>query len=133
VKTTTFGALAAVLFARATGRDDIEIYKRRLGKETIYNALSIVLISLILVVTVTMVLTITEEAEFLDLFFEAVSAFGTVGLSTGVTGGLTAIGRIVIIMTMFAGRVGPLTIALAIGERKDKVHIRSPQERILVG
>jgi len=133
VKTTTFGALAAVLYSRATGRDDIELFKRRLGKETIYNALSIVLIALLLVVTVTMILTITEEAEFLDLFFEAVSAFGTVGLSTGVTGSLSIIGRIVIILTMFAGRVGPLTIALAVGERKDKVNIRYPKEKILVG
>jgi trk system potassium uptake protein TrkH len=133
VKTTTFGALVAVLYSRATGRDDIEIFKRRLGKETIYNALSIVLIALLLVVTVTMVLTITEDGEFLDLFFEAVSAFGTVGLSTGLTGSLSIIGRIVIILTMFAGRVGPLTIALAVGERKDKVNIRYPKEKILVG
>ncbi|WP_018248353.1 TrkH family potassium uptake protein [Orenia marismortui] len=133
VKTTTFGALGAVLYARATGREDIEIYKRRLGKDIIYNALSIVLIALLLVVTVTMVLTITEDAEFLDLFFEAVSAFGTVGLSTGVTGGLSVVGRILIILTMFAGRVGPLTIAVAIGERKNKANIRYPKEKILVG
>jgi len=133
VKTTTFGALGAVLYSRATGRDDVELFKRRLGKETIYNALSIVLIALLLVVTVTMILTITENGEFLDLFFEAVSAFGTVGLSTGVTGSLSLIGRIVIILTMFAGRVGPLTIALAVGERKDKVNIRYPKEKILVG
>ncbi|TDX49082.1 TrkH family potassium uptake protein [Orenia marismortui] len=133
VKTTTFGALGAVLYAKATGREDIEIYKRRLGKDIIYNALSIVLIALLLVVTVTMVLTITEDAEFLDLFFEAVSAFGTVGLSTGVTGGLSVVGRILIILTMFAGRVGPLTIAVAIGERKNKANIRYPKEKILVG
>ncbi|WP_051412265.1 TrkH family potassium uptake protein [Halonatronum saccharophilum] len=133
VKTTTFGALAAVLYAKARGRDDIEIYNRRLGKEVIYNALSIILIALLLVVTVTMALTITEQAEFLDLFFEAVSAFGTVGLSTGVTGSLSTMGRVLIIMTMFAGRVGPLTIALAIGEQKDKVNVRYPKENILVG
>ncbi len=133
VKTTTFGALAAVLYSRATGRNDIEIFKRRLGKDVIYNALSIILISLMLVVTVTMILTVTENAEFLDLFFEAVSAFGTVGLSTGVTGSLSVIGRILIIITMFAGRVGPLTLAIAIGQRGKKANVRYPKEKILVG
>ncbi len=133
VKTTTFGALGAVLYAKATGRDDIEIYKRRLGNDVIYNAVSIILISLMLIVAVTMFLTITEDLEFLDLFFEAVSAFGTVGLSTGVTGSLSAMGRILIIITMFAGRVGPLTIAVAIGRRDKKANIRYPEEKILVG
>ncbi|MGM0501411.1 MAG: TrkH family potassium uptake protein [Bacillota bacterium] len=134
VKTTTFGALMAVLYTTSTGKEDIEFYKRRIGKEVIYSAVSIILISLILVVSVTMILAVTEKASFIDLFFEAVSAFGTVGLSTGVTGDLSAVGRLLIIFTMFAGRVGPLTIAVAIGERrKRKANVRYPKEKILVG
>ena len=134
VKTTTFGALLAVLYTSATGKEDIELYKRRVGKNVIYSAIAIIAISLMLIVGVTMILSITEEAAFIDLFFEAVSAFGTVGLSTGVTGNLSAVGRILIIFTMFAGRVGPLTIAVAIGERtKKKANIRYPKEKILVG
>jgi trk system potassium uptake protein TrkH len=82
---------------------------------------------------VTITLSITEEAAFLDLLFESVSAFGTVGLSTGVTGSLSIPGRIVIIMTMFAGRVGPLTVILAIAEKRHNVNIRYPKEKILVG
>ncbi|MFO7819697.1 MAG: TrkH family potassium uptake protein [Halanaerobacter sp.] len=134
VKTTTFGSLLAVLYTTATGKEDVEFYKRRIGKEVIYSAVAIIAISLMLVVSVTMILSITEDAAFIDLFFEAVSAFGTVGLSTGVTGNLSVVGRILIIFTMFAGRVGPLTIAVAIGERtKRKANIRYPKEKILVG
>ena len=134
VKTTTFGALIAVLYTTATGKEDVELYKRRISKDVIYSAVAIIAISLMLVVGVTIILSVTEEAAFIDLFFEAVSAFGTVGLSTGVTGELSAIGRVLIIFTMFAGRVGPLTIAVAIGERrKRKANIRYPKEKILVG
>ncbi|GAB6099170.1 TrkH family potassium uptake protein [Halanaerocella petrolearia] len=133
IKTTTFGALLAVLYSRATGRDDVEVYKRRLGREVIFDALSITFIASVLVALVTIILTITEQAQFIDLFFEAVSAFGTVGLSTGVTGDLSTIGRIVIILTMFAGRVGPLTIAVAVAEKRHKANIRYPKEKILVG
>ncbi|KXS42671.1 MAG: trk system potassium uptake protein TrkH [Candidatus Frackibacter sp. T328-2] len=133
VKTTTFGAVVAVVYAMITGRRDIEIFKRRLAKEIIFKALSIIIISLLLIVTVTMILTITEDMNFLDLFFETVSAFGTVGLSTGVTGKLSIIGKVLITLTMFAGRVGPLTLALAIGYKEEKANIRYPKEKILVG
>ncbi|GAB6138266.1 TrkH family potassium uptake protein [Halanaerobaculum tunisiense] len=133
IKTTTFGALGAVLYSRISGKDDVELYNRRLGREVVFDALSIAFIALLLVVLVTTILTITEEGAFIDLFFEAVSAFGTVGLSTGVTGNLSSIGRIVIILTMFAGRVGPLTIAVAVAEKRNKANIRYPKEKILVG
>ncbi|WP_408954443.1 TrkH family potassium uptake protein [Natroniella sp. ANB-PHB2] len=133
IKTTTFGVLGAVLYARVIGRDEIEVFKRRLDKDDIYNAISIVLIAMLLVLVVTMILNITEQAEFLDLLFEAVSAFGTVGLSTGITGGLSRIGRVLIIITMFAGRVGPLTIIVAIAQRKVKANYKYAKERILVG
>ncbi|AGB41978.1 potassium uptake protein, TrkH family [Halobacteroides halobius DSM 5150] len=133
IKTTTFGALLAVLYSRVTGKDDIEVYKRRLDKEVIFDALSICLIALTIVALVTTILTITEKAPFLDLLFETVSAFGTVGLSTGVTGNLSVIGRVLIILTMFAGRVGPLTLAVAVAEKRHKANIRYPEEKILVG
>ncbi|SKA08035.1 TrkH family potassium uptake protein [Selenihalanaerobacter shriftii] len=133
VKTTTFGALFAVVYAMVTGRSDVELFKRRLAKEVIFKALSIIMISLLLIVAVTMVLTITENMKFLDLFFETVSAFGTVGLSTGVTGELSVIGKLLITITMFAGRVGPLTLALAIGRKEETANIRYPEEKILVG
>jgi trk system potassium uptake protein TrkH len=134
VKTTTFGAIFAVVYAMITGKKDVEVFKRRLVKEVIFKALSIIIISLILIVMVTMILTVTENKEFLDLLFETVSAFGTVGLSTGVTSSLSIIGKVLIIITMFAGRVGPLTLALAIGRRQTQNNnIRYPKEDVLVG
>jgi trk system potassium uptake protein TrkH len=69
---------------------------------------------------------------FLEIFFEVVSAFGTVGLSTGTTSGLSVIGKIVIIITMFIGRVGPLTVAFSIG-KKDTPRFRYAQEKVLIG
>lgn len=133
VKTTTFGAVLVAVYAMITGRRDIEIFKRRLSREIVFKALAIIIISLLIVVVVTMILTVTEDMEFLELFFESVSAFGTVGLSTGVTNKLSVVGRLLIILTMFAGRVGPLTLALAIGYKADKANVRYPEEEIIVG
>ena len=133
IKTTTFGSLLTVLYSKARGKEDIELFKRRLSKQTIYTAVTVVSISAFLVFVITMLLTISENAPFIDLLFEAVSAFGTVGLSTGVTPELTTVGRMLIIITMFAGRVGPLTIAMAIGEQDIKGNVKYPKEKILVG
>ena len=82
---------------------------------------------------ITIILTITESKPFIDILFETVSAFGTVGLSTGVTPTLSTIGRVLIIITMFAGRVGPLTLAVAFAERERKGVYHYPKEKIMVG
>jgi trk system potassium uptake protein len=80
-----------------------------------------------------LLLTVTENKEFLAVLFEVVSAFGTVGLSTGITPGLTPFGRVIIVVVMFTGRVGPLTIAFALAKKKAETGIRYPEERIMVG
>jgi trk system potassium uptake protein TrkH len=81
-----------------------------------------------------MILSITEQnVDFLMILFESTSAFGTVGLSMGLTPHLTDIGRIVITLTMFAGRVGPLTIAFALAQRKQKEYYRFPKGKIMIG
>ncbi|AGB41976.1 potassium uptake protein, TrkH family [Halobacteroides halobius DSM 5150] len=133
VKTTTLGAIGAVLYSRATGRDDVEIYKRRLNREIVLDALTVVALGLVHVATITIILTITEEAPFLDLLFETVSAFATVGLSTGITAGLSEIGKVLIIITMYLGRIGPVTLAVAIAEKRHKANIRYPEEDIMIG
>lgn len=133
VKTTTIATLLVVLWALVRNKDDVTIFQRRLSNETIYKAFAVVMIGLLIIIGVSMILAITEEDPFLDLFFETVSAFGTVGLSTGVTGGLSSIGRFVIILTMFVGRVGPMTLAVAMGEQKVKLAIRYPEEKIMIG
>ena len=133
VKTTTFGTLFFVLWALMRGRDDVVIFGRRLSHRTIFKALAVVMIGVLLIFAVTMALTITEKFDFLDVFFETVSAFGTVGLSTGITGGLSPIGRLLIIITMFVGRVGPMTLATAIGEERKKNFVRYPEEKLMIG
>jgi trk system potassium uptake protein TrkH len=88
------------------------------------------------VMIVTFVLTVTETGHtFIEIFFEVVSALGTVGLSMGITGSLTTIGKVLITLTMFFGRLGPLTIVVALARRQQDKHalIRYPEEKITVG
>ncbi|MGF7059557.1 TrkH family potassium uptake protein [Brassicibacter mesophilus] len=136
IKTTTFGAIILGIISVLKGNDDVEIYKKRIPHLLIYRALAITGIGLLLVIFVTMVLTITESGySFMDVLFETTSAFGTVGLSRGLTPNLSTIGRLIITLTMFAGRVGPLTMvfALAKKQKENKGKYRYPEERILVG
>jgi len=133
IKTATAGVLFVTVISVIRGRDDTELFQRRISKNTVYKAFAIIVISLGVVVTVTMILSITEStAPFEDLLYEATSAFGTVGLSLGLTQKLSSIGKIVISITMYVGRVGPLTLALAFGKKRN-ASIRYPEDKILVG
>ncbi len=133
IKTTTFGVMGVTLWNLVIGKKDMEIFNRQLEKEVIYKAIAITMISSFLIILVTTILTITETGTFLDILFETVSAFGTVGLSTGVTPTLSKIGRILITFTMFAGRVGPLTFAVAFAEKQRKGIYHYPTEDVMVG
>jgi trk system potassium uptake protein TrkH len=81
----------------------------------------------------TFALATAEEKPFLDLLFEAISAFGTVGLSTGITTELSSVGQLALIVGMYVGRLGPLTIALALMERVHAAPVRYPPEEISIG
>lgn len=134
IKTTTFGLLAATVWSQGKGREDVEILGRRIPAEQIHRALVVSLLSGCLVVVVGLLLTLTESADFLAILFETVSAFGTVGLSTGITPKLTTLGRVVIIGTMYAGRLGPLTLVFAIVQhRKPRTLLRRVEDRVLIG
>jgi len=135
IKTTTFGVLLLTVLALVRGKEDVEVYQKRLSQEVVYKSLAVALMSLSLVVVVTMVLSFTEvhHATFLQVMFETVSAFGTVGLSTGITPQLTMVGRLLIIMTMFAGRVGPLSLFVALTQHQRPATFHYPEEKILVG
>lgn len=135
IKTTTAAILALTVLAVIKGKEDPEIFERHLPKYLVYRAMAVVTISLSLVVFVTMVLSITEKADFLTLFFETTSAFGTVGLSLNYSPNLSLIGKIIISITMFAGRVGPLSLVVAFAQRanKNKGNLKYPEDRIIVG
>lgn len=133
IKTTTFGALLMATWAVVVGKYDTETFRRRIPTNTIFKAQAIFLLALILVLGVTMVLTATEHTDLLTALFETVSGFGTVGLTMGLTPHLTSIGKILIIFTMFIGRVGPLTVAFALWQRQKARKFSYPEERIIVG
>ncbi|WP_163100360.1 TrkH family potassium uptake protein [Peribacillus alkalitolerans] len=134
IKTTTFATLLGAVWTQIKGKEDVVFFRNRVTLETILKALTVTVSGLFLVITITMLLTITEPGkEFLMIFFEATSAFATVGLSMGLTPELSPIGRLLIIFTMFAGRVGPLTIAIAIAMRRKTDPYRYPKGKIMIG
>lgn len=133
IKTTTFVVPLMVIKAMLQGRQDAEVFHRRLDPVVAYRAVTIALLGVAFVVTMAVLLSITERVPFLQAAFETVSAFGTVGLSTGITPSLTTAGRIIIIATVFTGRVGLLTVAFALTRRQRPANYRYPEERILVG
>lgn len=135
LKTATFGVLIITILSVLEGREDTEAFGRRFSKETVYKAFTLFSIGMIIVITVTMILTVTEPSQkFVDLFYEATSAFGTAGLTTGVTQEITNwMSKVVLIFTMYCGRVGPLTVILAVIHRKKKIGIKYPEGKILIG
>lgn len=133
IKTSTFALLVIAIITLIKGREHVEIYKRSIPYSAITKSLAVFGLAMTLVVTVTMILNITEKFDFLDILFEAVSAFGTVGLTLGITSGLTSIGKIVVIFTMFAGRVGALTILIALASREKKTLLKYPEGKVIVG
>lgn len=135
IKTTTFGVVILGVWATLTSREDIEIGKKRIGWDIFNRAVALMFIALIYVTFIVLMLNIIEkDKDFLSLAFETVSAFATVGLSVGITSTLTDISKWLIILTMFIGRVGPLTVAMVLSSSAIKKGIyRYPTENILVG
>lgn len=133
VKTTTFGVVVIAVVALIRGQEEPVLFHRRLPLNQIFKAVAIVGGSATLVFLTTFILTIFEEQDFAALMFEAVSAFGTVGLSTGITPELSGPSKAALIFTMFSGRLGPLTMLVALARRHKKMGIHFPEEKLLIG
>lgn len=133
IKTTTFMILIGAVISMIRGRSDLVLFRYRLAQDRIFKAVTLTMLALFLVITVSMVLSTTEDASFLSILFETTSAFGTVGLSMGLTAKLTIFGKIILSFTMFAGRLGPLTMAFALGPKKGKELYRHPEGKIIIG
>lgn len=133
IKTTTFGTIILTTIAVVRGNRDVSVFNRRLSQDIINRSLAIATIGLILIISVSVLLTLTEEGSFLDLLFETTSAFGTVGLTRGITPNLSNIGKIVITITMYLGRVGPLTMAFAFAQKQKQALYRYCEGNIIVG
>ncbi|WP_281889330.1 TrkH family potassium uptake protein [Paenibacillus sp. YYML68] len=133
IKTTTFTTLVGAIIAMVRGKEDIVFFHNRLGKDRLLKAITITMIALFVVIFVTMVLSTTEDRHFLMILFEVTSAFGTVGLSMGLTPMLSDVGKVMIALTMFIGRLGPLTLAYALGPKAEKELYRYPEGKITIG
>lgn len=133
IKTSTLGVLVYSVRAMLEGRDEVEAFGKSIPKLLVYKSIAIVIISSVVVVFFFALLLMTQQGDFVHLLFEAVSAFGTVGLSTGVTPTLTGVGKLILIGLMFVGRIGPLTLALAVRERRERGIRRYPSGRVMVG
>lgn len=140
VKTTTFAITVAALWATVRGNDDTVIFRRRLADSLVSQAFFICLMSFLALNAVALVLMVIEPFDILKLLFETTSAFGTVGLSAGhpgsvlsLAGHMTPGGKLLLVLLMIAGRVGPLTLAVALARRHTRARFRYPEGRVSIG
>lgn len=133
IKTTTLGVILFYVIGIIRGKEHVEIFNRRLDWDVMNKALALLVVSLSYIALVILLLLVIEPFSMEKIVFEVVSAFGTVGLTMGITPYLTVTSKLLIIVTMFIGRLGPMTIALALGEKKKKARVQYPKEDILIG
>lgn len=136
IKTVTFAVLLLAIISEIKGQKSIKIFNRSIENTIINRILTILAISLFIIFIAIVLLNILEsDMEFMDLTFEAFSAFGTVGITLGVTSELNTLSRLIIILLMFLGRVGPFTMAMALlfKSNKTKDDIKYPTEKVNIG
>ncbi|PKK39335.1 Potassium uptake protein, integral membrane component, KtrB [Clostridiaceae bacterium JG1575] len=136
IKTTSFSVLFLTAYCVLKGRKDPEVFGRRIDKDTVYKAFAVVVIGLSIIFGVTLVMSFVESTKGTSLeamVYEATSAFGTVGLSTGITPGIGTASKIALSAGMYLGRVGPITVLLALSRQKPPAKIRYPEGKILIG
>ena len=114
------------------GKEEVNVFQHRIAFEVVTRAFLILILGLVAVFTGTVILTITENAPLVTILFETVSAFGTVGLSAGLTPALSPVGKMVIILLMYIGRTGPLTLVAAAAIRRG-VKVNYPIANIAIG
>jgi trk system potassium uptake protein TrkH len=140
VKTTTFGVIVAALWATVRGERDTNVFKRRLSPELVRRAFALAILAAVGLIVITGLLLISEGHGLLHTSYEAVSAFGTVGLSMGVAGSPLSLsgffgagGKWLIMFLMFMGRVGPMTLAVALAGLAAPARVRYPEGKVLIG
>ena len=137
VKVTTFFVIVMGMVSVFRGKRDIEIGKRRVQNSLLRQALAVFVACLFIVLSATLLLCVleatNEAATFETILFETVSAMGTVGLTLSLTPTLSVASKIILILLMYAGRVGILTIGLAFGEKKDVAEVKKPIDNVLIG
>ncbi|WP_328773047.1 potassium transporter TrkG [Streptomyces sp. NBC_00286] len=133
IKVSTFAVLGAAMLAEVRGEPHSGVLGRKLAPHVLRQALTVALAGVGFVMTATLALLVVVDKPFEEVLFEAVSAFGTVGLSTGITGDLPTSGRLIVIVLMFVGRLGPVTLVSALALRERTRRYQLPEERPVIG
>lgn len=133
IKITTFGVLFFIIWSEIRGEDAVNVLGKRLARSVHRQAITVALLAVALVVVATALLLVLTPFTLDAVLFEACSAFGTVGLSTGITSQLNTPAQLVLVCLMFFGRLGPITIATALATPGRKRHFELPKERPIIG
>jgi Trk-type K+ transport system membrane component len=133
IKVTTFGLLAFVIWAELRGEPQVNVGRRRLSEQAQRQAISLAVISVGLVAVSTYLMLVFTPHNLDRVLFEVVSAFGTAGLSTGITADTGTAGQLLLVLLMFVGRTGPLTLGSALALKQRTRHYELPEQSVIVG
>lgn len=134
IRTTTFAIAILFLISYANGRDEIQVFKREIHLTDVFRSFVVITLALFMVLVATMILLITEQhATLTQIIFEITSAFGTCGMSLGITNNLSSVGKVVIMILMFVGRVGLISFLYSLGGKSNKLKFHYPKERVIIG
>lgn len=133
IKTTSFAVLTLSVISLLKGKRHISVFKRRIHEYNFREATGLIMLSITIILVVLFFLMLVEPHAFDKLLFEAVSAFGTVGLTLGITPQLTVIGKLLITVLMYVGRIGPLTMIYAFSTKAKQININYAEEKIPIG
>ena len=121
IKTVTFAVIIASAWASVCNKSETDLFGRRLSRQSVSKAVAVTCMSFIIMFVSTVALSLVSDADVLDILFETVSATATVGLTRNLTSALNPLGKIIIILTMYLGRVGPISLAVALNRKKNFV------------
>ncbi len=133
IKTTTFVVVLLTVWSLLHEKSDIVIFNRRISKKAVNKAFAIFILALFLILVVTLLISGIDNIPVIQVLFEVVSAFGTVGLSVGITRDLSEISKLLLVLTMYAGRVGVLTFAMLLLQKPRPEKIKYPEVKVIIG
>ncbi len=133
VKTVTLAILFASMVSNIRGKKDVTMFGRKISDDYVKRSMAIILFSFSTLVVLTVCLMYVQDGDFLDTLYEMTSAIATVGLSRGITSELSTIGKLIVTLAMYLGRIGPITLALAFNSNRSKDKISYAEAKITIG
>jgi trk system potassium uptake protein TrkH len=134
IKTTTFAIFVATMITIVKNKEEVEVFGRRIPRSQVYKAISVVFLTATWILLTSFILLISEKGfSFIQIFFEVISNFALCGLKTKITASFSTFGKMLIISTMLVGRIGSLTLLLALSKRKKRYLYHYPEEQIVIG